>query len=71
MHLLLRALKDNNREGVTITLAEMLLWLVVAGNPLPKLRMAAVGEDATEAAQDALRRTAQSLRVLGRPPPHS
>lgn len=66
MHLLLQALRDNDREGVTIYLAEMLLWLVVAGNPLPKLRMAVVGEDAMEAAQDALRGTAQSLRALVR-----
>ena len=64
MCLLLQALKDNDREGVTVYPAEMLLWLAVAGNPLPKLRMAVVGEDAVEAAQDTLRRTARSLRTL-------
>jgi len=66
MHLLLQALKDNDREGVTIYPAEMLLWLVVAGNPMPKLRMAVVGEDAMEAAQDTLRGTARRLRALMR-----
>ena len=66
MHLLLQALKDNDREGVTIYLAEMLLWLMVAGNPLPKLRMAGVGEDAMEAVQDALRGTARRLHTLVR-----
>lgn len=66
MHLLLQALKNNDREGVSVYLAEMLLWLVVAGNPLPKLRIAVVGEDAMEAVQDALRGTARRLRTLVR-----
>ncbi len=64
MHLLLQALKDNDRESVTVYLAEMLLWLVVAGNPLPNLRMAVVSEDAMETAQETLREKAQSLRTL-------
>jgi len=64
MHLLLQALKDNDRESVAVYLAEMLLWLVVAGNPLPNLRMAVVSEDAMETAQETLREKAQSLRAL-------
>ena len=64
MHLLLQALKDNDRESVTVYLAEMLLWLVVAGNPLPNLRMAVVSEDAMATAQETLREKAQSLRTL-------
>jgi len=64
MHLLLQALKDNDRESVAVYLAEMLLWLVVAGNPLPNLRMAVVSEDAMETAQETLRERAQSLRAF-------
>jgi len=64
MHLLLQALKDNDRESVTVYLAEMLLWLVVAGNPLPNLRMAIVSEDAMETAQETLREKAESLHAM-------
>jgi len=66
MHLLLQALKDNDRESVTVTLAGMLLWLGVAGNPLPELRMAIVSEDAMETVQGTLREKVESLRALMR-----
>jgi hypothetical protein len=64
MHLLLQALKDKDRESVSIYLAEMLLWLVVPGNPLPQLRLAVVTEGAMEIAQETLREKAQSLRAM-------
>lgn len=64
MHLLLQALKDNDCESVTLYLEEMLLWLAVAGNPLPNLRMVVVSEGAMETAQETLRERAQCLRAF-------
>ncbi len=66
MHFLLHALKTNDRESVSVYLAELLLWLVVPSNPLPELRMAVVTEDAMVAAQETLREKAMSLRAMMR-----
>lgn len=66
MHFLLHALKAQDRESVSVYLAELLLWLVVPSNPLPALRMATITEDAMEAAQETLREKAQSLRAMMR-----
>ena len=69
MHMLLQALKDNDRVSVSVYLAEMLLWLAVPCNPLPRLRMAVVTERAMGNAQDALREKAQALRAMPRTDP--
>lgn len=66
MHFLLHALKTQDRESVTVYLAELLLWLVIPSNPLPALRIASITENAMEAAQETLREKAQSLRALMR-----
>ncbi|GAV36673.1 hypothetical protein ROTAS13_04361 [Roseomonas sp. TAS13] len=64
MHLLLQALKDRDREVFTITLAELLLWLQVSGNPMPNIRMAIVTASAMDAAEETLREKAQALRAM-------
>lgn len=64
MHFLLQALKDKDREGFSIYLAELLLWLQVPSNPMPNIRMAIVIAGAMDTAEDTLREKAQGLRAL-------
>lgn len=64
MHLLLQALKDQDREVFSIYLAELLLWLQVPCNPMPAIRMAVVKGSAMDAAEETLREKAQALRAM-------
>lgn len=64
MHLLLQALKDQDREVFSIYLAELLLWLQVSGNPMPNIRMAVVTASAMNTAEETLREKAQALRTM-------
>ena len=63
-HFLLLALKDQDRETFSISLAELLLWLQVRSNPMPNIRMAVVGADAMDSAEETLREKVQGLRAM-------
>jgi hypothetical protein len=64
MHFLLQALKDKDRAGFSIYLAELLLWLQVPSNPMPSIRMVVVTAGAMGTAEETLRERAQGLRAM-------
>ncbi len=54
-HFLLHALQEQNRDWTLSCLADLLAWLVVPGNPLPKPRISLVTDDGLDMAESVLR----------------
>ena len=62
-HFLLLALRDQDRQGVMLYLAELLAWLVIPGNPLPKPPISRVSDEGVEAAELLLREAVTRRRA--------
>ena len=64
MHIVLQALKNQDRKGFSSSLAELLRWLQVSSNPMPNIRMVVVTASAMNNAEETLREKAQALRAM-------